>query len=213
MNNRLIQYISFGNQSNIELSKSLDSLLGLNIDSDIQITTDNLLTKLNNRLSINLVNPISSNNIINSRYYKTQLINYSRELNLYLDSDTRVLSKEIENIFDILEDDFDLAISYSNHQDSNSFWHLDNQDREQIFNDLGYNPLQYQCGVFGYRNNQNTARFFRYWFNEWDRYKGQDQGAFVRALHMNPIRIFILGQSFNDSKGTIIQHNFGRIRG
>lgn len=215
--NKLITYISFGNKSNTELTKSLESLNRLNLDKSIkiQVITNNYVSNYKlphvNSIIVNLINP--ENNIENSRYYKTRLNKYSSDLNLYLDSDTEVLSKDIEKIFNILEDGYDLVLSYSANQGNDSFWHIGDKEREYTYGVLGYNPLQYQCGVFGYRINEITDRFFNTWFTEWNRYKELDQAAFVRALDLVPVKTYILSKAWNDSKGSIVRHNFGKIRG
>lgn len=216
MINKQITYISFGNKSNTELNKSIDSLYKLNLDYKIQVITNNYVHRYTvpkvNSIIVNLIHP--DNNVINSRYYKTRLNKYATDLNIYLDSDTEVISKDIDHIFNILDDGYDLVLSYSSNQDNDVFWHISENERNYTIDTLGYIPLQYQCGVIGYCRNDITDRFFNYWYNEWDRYKGQDQAAFVRAINELPeLKIYLLGKPFNDSRGIVIKHNFGKIRG
>lgn len=214
--NKQITYISFGNKSNLELDKSLESIQRLKLEYRLQVITNNYVSRYKlprvNSIIVNLVNP--ENHVENSRYYKTRLNKYVTDLNLYLDADTEVLSKDIDKIFSILDDGFDMVLSYSGNQGNSAFWHIENTERQYTLDTLGYTPLQYQCGVIGFRNNELVNRFFDYWFNEWNRYKGQDQAAFVRALNELPeLKIYTLSKAWNDSKGTIIKHNFGKIRG
>jgi hypothetical protein len=66
---------------------------------------------------------------------------------------------------------------------------------------------QWQCGVMFVRRNERTERFFKAWHREWGRYGGEDQAAFVRALHRVPLRVWVLGRPWNG--GAVIQHRFG----
>lgn len=215
--NKQITYISFGNKSNTELDKSIKSLINLDIDTHIQVITNNYYAKTDitrvkkvNSVIVNLVNP--ENNIENSRYYKTRLNKYTTDLNIYLDSDTEVISKDIDKIFSILEDGYDLVICPSQNQDKDGFWHIDEKEKEYTYSMVGFQPLQLQAGVFGFRINQDTDRLFYIWHNEWNKFRNQDQAALVRALYENPVKICLLGKPFNSSNGVVLKHRFGAIR-
>lgn len=206
-----IHYVSLGNKSNIELHKSIDSLVKSNelLDYRINMLNNEYQAKYS-YLNYSFINRVFDNDIKNSRYYKTKLNNYQTEYNLYLDSDTIILDK-IDIYFNLL-DQYDLVICNSTNQDHESFWHIDTLERNDTYDTLGYIPLQLQCGVFSWRQGEVMDRFFSTWHNEWLIYKGQDQAAFVRALHRIPIRYYILSNTFNGSNGSVIQHNFGKIR-
>lgn len=206
--NQLIHQISFGNKSAIELNKSIDSIFTYIPKAYIQVYTDRYINKSNvNSIRVNqLDTPVKS-----SRYYKTRLNMYSDKYNLYLDSDTIVKSKDIQIMFRLL-DDYDLVICNSSNQESEAFWHVDELERNYTYEQLGYIPVQYQCGVFSWRQNDNTDRLFEHWHKEWLIYQGQDQCAFVRALHKTPLRVYLLGSAFNSSNGSVLTHNFGKTR-
>jgi hypothetical protein len=206
--NQLIHQISFGNKSYIELNKSIDSIYRYIDNIDIRVLGDKLINKPNTYTV--LVNQLDTP-IKSSRYYKTKLNEYSSNYNLYLDSDTLVKSKDILNMFRLL-DNYDLVISYSQNQDSDAFWHIDELERNYTYEQLGYTPVQYQAGVFSWRQNKDTDEFFRLWHSEWSIFEGQDQAAFVRALHKKPLKVYLVGNAYNSSNGAILEHHFGKIR-
>jgi hypothetical protein len=59
--------------------------------------------------------------------------------------------------------------------------------------------LQYNGGMMAYRRNSNTMRFFQKWQVEWNRYGKRDQGALLRALYDQPLKLFVLMNQFNAS--------------
>ena len=59
--------------------------------------------------------------------------------------------------------------------------------------------MQYNGGVFGFRRCDNTRRFFELWNEEYQRWCGRDQGALLRALHRNPLRLQVLTNHWNAS--------------
>lgn len=215
--NQLIHQISFGDKSYVELLKSIKSIHEYN-DTYIQILSDRKINLYDaHSIQIDLVNQLDNtydyryNPVKSSRFYKTKLNEYSSEYNLYLDSDTVVKSKDIEIMFRLL-DDYDLVICLSSNQESDSFWHIEELERNYTYEQLGFIPLQLQCGVFSWRQNEYTNKLFEQWNKEWLIFQGQDQCAFVRALYKCPLRIYLLGQSFNSSNGSVIEHHFGKIR-
>lgn len=145
-----------------------------------------------------------------SRALKTRLPALSGYTDiLYLDADTRVQG-DISPGFEALAAGWDMALSFSDHQDLDAFWHVSPDEREQTCLELGYTPLQFQCGVMFARRNERTDAFFHAWHEEWNRYHTEDQAAFVRALHRVPLKIWVLGRPWNG--GAIIQHRFGACR-
>lgn len=208
-------YISIGNKSNIELDKSINSIYKTSIYKSINISIlslENRVIGKQSNIENRVIESIYNNNTIDSRYYKTRLLDYQKDKNIYLDSDTEVLDQSVLRIFDLL-DRFDLVICHSSNQDNQAFWHISENERDYTYSELGYIPLQLQCGVFGWKESESMNQFFEQWHKEWLIYKGQDQAAFIRALHKNPVRYCVLGLAFNSSNGTVIRHNFGKIRG
>lgn len=133
------------------------------------------------------------------------------EYTLYLDADTQVRSS-IQVFFDLLEDGFDMVITPSGNQGADSFWHVSADEREQTIAECGYAPLQLQCGVMAWKRNERVKAFFDCWQAEWQRWRGQDQAAFVRALAVCPLRVWLLGFPFNSGSGSVITHEFGKLR-
>lgn len=131
---------------------------------------------------------------------------------LYVDVDTRVRSSDLGVIFDILNDGFDFVISPSTMQD---FWHIDEKERNESFEELGYHPVQLQGGMFGFKNNEHIIPVFKSWFNEYSRYADKDQLALVRVFHdvlMPSPKLYLMGYPFNSSNGSVLNHLFGNMR-
>lgn len=59
--------------------------------------------------------------------------------------------------------------------------------------------LQYNGGVFAFRRCEQTMRFFELWNAEWQKYGARDQGALLRALYTQPVRLWLLGNEWNAS--------------
>jgi len=70
--------------------------------------------------------------------------------------------------------------------------------------------VQLQGGVLFWRRNEATTRLFERWRAEWARYRQQDQGALLRALYTEPVRVWLLGRPWNG--GNLIEHLCGRAK-
>lgn len=194
-----VHYISYGLKSKIELDKSIKSL------------------KQYNSYPVNIINESNSkfkletDNVYNSRYSKTTLNHYQSNKNIYIDSDTTIKSN-LDILFELL-DTFELVICLSSNQNlDNKFWHVSDIERQYTYDTISNKLLQYQCGMFSWRKCLAMDNLFTQWHKEWLLYSGQDQAAFSRALYNCPVKLYILGNSFNSSSGTVITHNFGKIR-
>lgn len=195
-----IHYISYGLKTKIELDKSIKSLKNTNNSYNINIISE-----------LNCKHELDKDNIINSRYSKTTLNQYQTEKNIYLDSDTTVLAN-INILFELL-DTFDLVICLSSNQSiDNKYWHVSDSEKQYTYDLISNQLLQYQCGVFSWRKCVAMDNLFTEWHKQWLIYKGQDQAAFSRALDSSPVKLYILGNSYNSSNGSVIAHNFGKIR-
>jgi len=129
---------------------------------------------------------------------------------LYIDADTRIRER-LDVLFQSLEDGYEFVIVPSNNQSAgNLLWHVSEGERETTYDEVGYTPLQLQGGVFAFRKTDAVLALFEAWREEWERYKDQDQGALLRAIHRVPVRYRLLGRPFNGT--TVIQHLFGRCR-
>jgi hypothetical protein len=57
--------------------------------------------------------------------------------------------------------------------------------------------FQYNGGMFAFRRCPSVERFFASWNEEWQRWAARDQGALLRALYGNPLRLFVLFNQWN----------------
>lgn len=128
---------------------------------------------------------------------------------LYLDADTRPY-QSLKLGFDILADGFDLVIAPSTKQNRDFLWHCDELDRKETVDIYWIAPLALQGGVFYFAKNVRTDAFFESWREEWAKYKNQDQGALLRALHNVPLKVWLLGTCWNG--GAIVGHRYGQAK-
>ena len=128
---------------------------------------------------------------------------------LYLDADTRVHGV-LQAGFGILDGDWDVAMSPSKVQGDDILWHVGDEEREATYRELGRNLLQLQGGMMFWRRNERTTALFQAWREEWERWKGQDQAALLRALHRTPLRLWLLSNEWNG--GSLIEHRYGAAR-
>jgi hypothetical protein len=144
-----------------------------------------------------------------SRDLKTRLYDLSKwEYTLYLDADT-IPYGDVSAGFEIVRSGWDMVITFSDKQGEDCLWHLESDERILTFRELGRVPLQLQAGVFFFRRSEAVKCFFSVWRSEWERFRGQDQGAFLRALERAPLRIWLLGRPWNG--GAIIAHRYGEV--
>ncbi len=131
---------------------------------------------------------------------------------LYLDADTR-LKGDLAAGFKILADGWDMVIAPSGRQGGDVMGHLPQDERiftlATLRNPL---PLQWQAGVF-YFKRERAGALFAAWREAWQRFKGQDQGALLRALAASSVRVWTLGEVWNRPGGEVVDHLFGRARG
>ncbi len=126
---------------------------------------------------------------------------------LYLDADTRVHG-DLAVGFTALDDGWDMVITPSAMQGSDCLWHIGAEDRFYTLAITGPEPLQLQAGLWFARKTDRMRQFFAAWREEWECYRGQDQGALLRALWRIPVRIWLLGRDFNG--GAVVEHRFGK---
>jgi len=121
---------------------------------------------------------------------------------LYLDADTEPV-EPLDFLFDLLASGWEAFIC----KDMNKYHYagmMKRPDNGAEFNatmdQLGTeHVMQYNGGVFGFRRCDNTRRFFELWNEEYQRWCGRDQGALLRALHRNPLRLCVLTNHWNAS--------------
>lgn len=119
---------------------------------------------------------------------------------LYMDADTEVVAP-IDFLFQALVDGWELVICKNPAR-----FHIireakrpDNHDEcDMTFEALGGDELlQLNGGVFGFRRNARTRRFFERWRREWERYGKRDQLPLLRALYAEPLKTLVLGNEWN----------------
>lgn len=133
------------------------------------------------------------------------------DFTLLLDADTRIRSS-LSVGFRALKQGWDLVAIPSEFR-AEILWHLSHEDREATFLGTGLpRPLMLNTGVLFFAKTSRTQKFFEAWRSEWLRFKGWDQGAFLRALRQAPVAIWLLGSPFNSAGGEVVDHLFGRAR-
>lgn len=142
-------------------------------------------------------------NDIGARGAKTQLYDLvpaEWEYVLYLDADTEVVA-DISLFYELLSDGWEavFCINPPAYVLARDMKRPDNADEcAETFALMGSDELlQLNGGVFAFRRNERTARFFRAWNAEWTRYGKRDQAALDRVLYTQPLRLYVLGNEWN----------------
>lgn len=145
-----------------------------------------------------------------SRMAKTTLFGHAGfDRYLYMDADTRA-RESLRPFFDILDDGWDVVMAVDGNQDESVFWHVNCFEKQSTLEEIGVMPLQLQCGIMAVSKNERTQRLFDAWHSEWNRYSGEDQAAFIRALYRAPVKVWLMGYPWNG--GAAIGHNWGAMR-
>jgi len=197
-----VVYVAYGNAARIEARASIASL------------------RRHNRFPVSVVGsrPFDGTRTIlfedagpGARWAKLNvdhLVDYDNVI--YLDADTRI-HEDLSPAIAML-DRFDLILAPSVQQGESLMNHISPEERTLTLEEIeNPHPLQLQAGVLFF-NRRRCRRLFELWREEWQRYRDQDQAAFLRALYRSPVRIWILGYGWNSLRGEIIEHLFGRAR-
>lgn len=129
---------------------------------------------------------------------------------LYIDADTRIRD-DLSAGFAILEDGWDMAMAPSAYQGTEVMHHVGAEERRERLSELGPDVLALQAGLF-FWHRERCREFFDVWREEWKRWRGQDQGAFLQAYRRTRPRLWLLGLPWNSRGGAIVQHCFGKAR-
>lgn len=129
---------------------------------------------------------------------------------LFLDADTRV-RKDISFGFRLLDLGWDFVMVGSIPQGGDVLNHATDEERKVTLMEIPFDPYQLNTGVMWFRKTTRVKRFFAAWRDEWKRWRGIDQGAFLRALNRRPMAIALLGRPYNG--GHVIEHRFGACGG
>ena len=75
---------------------------------------------------------------------------------------------------------------------------------------------QFACGMLFFRKSHDTQVLFDTWQDEWRKWQGRDQAAFLRALCKNPTRILAVPSEWNvagsKQEARIVHHRWGAAR-
>lgn len=119
---------------------------------------------------------------------------------LYLDADTEIVAP-VPALFQWLERGWDFLICTNPGLYASITQGSRPDCREELevtISEIGSGELtQWNGGVFGFHRSDNSAALMRAWNKEWERYKGRDQFALLRALHKNPVKMLSLGNEWN----------------
>lgn len=205
-----VAYIAFGDKARQEMQESWTAIGKLELGLPVTMMTS--ATQLS--ASIRQAIPVhEDNHIALSRWAKATLDQWTTfQKTLYLDADTRVVHPSFTVGFELLYSGWEMVMCLSDHQGTGALWHVSEEEREATLDEIGFTPVQLQCGVVWFDKTPAVQRLFEAWRSEWLRWKGQDQAAFLRALHYCPVKLAVLGKPFNSGEGTVIQHLFGRLR-
>ncbi|MDD5059290.1 MAG: glycosyltransferase [Sideroxydans sp.] len=117
---------------------------------------------------------------------------------LYLDADTEIVGP-VYRLFEWIEDGWDLCITHDVGETLHSFQRKNNipelNELEQTVGTL--HALQFNGGVWSFGRNERVARFFARFKAEYEVHLQRDQGALIRALHAEPLKVWVLGHEWN----------------
>ncbi len=120
---------------------------------------------------------------------------------LYLDVDTEVASGDVRRYFDWIEDGWEFVICKDPHlMDSVADFARRNnraEMRELLQTIKTSQALGINGGVWAFGRSERIAGFFRRWQTEWEKHAQRDQGALLRALYADPLRVMWLGNEWN----------------
>lgn len=128
---------------------------------------------------------------------------------LYMDADTRA-NGDLSAGFAMLADGWDMVMATSDRQQGELCWQCTDDERQATRLDTATEPLGLQAGVMFVAKNERTTALFSKWRAEWERWQGPDQGALLRALYSNPVKLWLLGRDWNG--GRLVTHRFGMAR-
>jgi len=122
---------------------------------------------------------------------------------LYLDVDTEIVG-DIRFFFQLIEDGWEFVITKDPHlmDTMHSFRRANNlaELNETAAELYTLHTLQYNGGVWAFGRNKRVQAFFQRWQKEWERHAQRDQGALIRAMYTDPLKVYLLGNEWNTFK-------------
>lgn len=130
-----------------------------------------------------------------------ELVPDAWETVLYLDADTEVVSGDVRFYFELIEAGWEFVICKDPHlmDTMKAFRRAGNgAEMVQIEDEIStLNTLQWNGGVWAFVRNARVEAFFERWAMEWEKHAQRDQGALVRAMYADPLKVFTLGNEWN----------------
>jgi len=119
---------------------------------------------------------------------------------LYLDADTKLVAP-VYQYFQWIEDGWEFVICKDPHlmDTMHAFKRHNNaQELAEIKTTIHtLHALQINGGVWAFGRNPRVAAFFARWQMEWEKHAQRDQGALLRALYADPLKVWWLGNEWN----------------
>jgi len=117
---------------------------------------------------------------------------------LYLDADTEVTAP-IYQYFEWVEDGWEFVICTDPSDTLHPFSkRASKEEMAAIERSVGsLHVQQLNGGAWAFRRSERVAAFFQRWEAEWDRFGQRDQGALIRALYAEPLKVWLLGNEWN----------------
>ena len=119
---------------------------------------------------------------------------------LYLDVDTKICA-DISFYFQLIEDGWEFVICKDPHlmDTMHSFRRNNNLNELMEIEEEVYtlHTLQFNGGVWSFGRNSRVAAFFKRWQAEWEKHAQRDQGALIRAMYTDPLKVYVLGNEWN----------------
>jgi len=178
-----VLYIATGNSFINEAKQSAKSVKKHMPDVEITLITD---TGIDNEKkyfdNVELVDSLTKDP--GASTLSEDLSPYDRTL--FLDTDT-IVTQDISEVFDIL-DEFDLAITMS--------------PGRKTVEGVPEPWREYNTGVFSYKSNSRTSKFFSNWGQEYKEWRAKydtsaNQPSFTKTLFESDIDFFVLPREYN----------------
>jgi len=120
---------------------------------------------------------------------------------LYLDADTEITAPDVRFFFELIEDGFEMVICKDPHlmDTMHSFRRANNLAELKLIESeiCTLHTLQFNGGVWAFGRNKRIEAFFDRWLYEWERHAQRDQGALIRAMYQDPLKVYLLGNEWN----------------
>lgn len=119
---------------------------------------------------------------------------------LYLDADTEVASGDVKLYFELIEDGWEFAICKDPMREDVAQLPRHKYEAAELtaLEALGtLHLLMLNGGVWSFGRGEQTEKFFQRWQLEWQRFGMRDQGALLRALYVDPLKVYVLGNEWN----------------